>query len=70
MNKIQSAFVPGMMINDNIILSNEFVKGYGREGVSPRCILKVDMEKAYDYVEWSYLEQTMIYLQFPEKLVE
>ena len=51
-----------MMINDNIILSNEFVKGYGREGVSPRCILKVDMEKAYDYVEWSYLEQTMIYL--------
>ncbi|WMV11100.1 hypothetical protein MTR67_004485 [Solanum verrucosum] len=35
----------------NIILSTELVKGYERKGVSPRCMLKVDMRKAYDSVK-------------------
>lgn len=50
-NNNQSTFVPGRVINDNIIMSHELVKCYGRKGVSPRCMLKVDMRKAYDFVE-------------------
>lgn len=33
-------------------------------------MLKVDMEKTYDSVEWRYLRQVMIYLQFLEKFIE
>lgn len=47
----QSAFVPGRLINDNIILSHELVNGYDRKGLSPKCMLKVDMKKAYDSIE-------------------
>ncbi|KAF3645514.1 hypothetical protein FXO38_19607 [Capsicum annuum] len=66
----QSAFVPGRLINDNIILRNELVKGYGRKQISPRCMLKIDMKKAYDSVEWGYLRQVLELLQFPQKFVE
>ncbi|XP_016436243.2 uncharacterized protein LOC107762399 [Nicotiana tabacum] len=39
----QAIFVPGRMLADNVLLSHELVKGYGKKGVSPRCMLKIDM---------------------------
>lgn len=33
----QSTFVPRKIITDNIILSHELIKGYGRKWVYPRC---------------------------------
>lgn len=62
----QSAFVPGRLIMDNIVMSHELVKAYGRKGISPLCMIKVDMQKAYDSVEWSYIEQVMQLLGFPQ----
>ncbi|XP_016461479.2 uncharacterized protein LOC107784810 [Nicotiana tabacum] len=50
-DKSQAAFVLGRLITDNIILSHELVKGYRRKGVSPRCMIKIDMQKAYDSIE-------------------
>lgn len=44
----QAAFVSGRSITDNILLSHELIKGYGRKNMSPRCMLKIDMQKAYD----------------------
>ncbi|XP_059295399.1 uncharacterized protein LOC132048723 [Lycium ferocissimum] len=65
----QSAFVPGRVITDNILLSHELVKGYRRRGLSPRCMLKIDMQKTYDSVEWSFLEQVLVGLNFPSKFI-
>lgn len=66
----QSAFVLGRVITANIILSHELVKGYGRKGVSPRCMIKLDMQKAYDFVEWVFLEQVLHSLNFPDRFVK
>lgn len=61
----QAAFVPRRIIIDNVLLNHELVKGYDRNGISPRCMLKIDMQKVYDSVEWSFLEQMLVPLDFP-----
>ncbi|XP_019241151.1 PREDICTED: uncharacterized protein LOC109221140 [Nicotiana attenuata] len=58
----QSTFVPGRVISDNIILSNELVKGYNRKSTSPRYCMKIDIRKSYDSVEWCFLEQILMQL--------
>lgn len=60
----QSAFVLGRVITDNIIMSHELVQGYGRKGISPRCMLKVDMESIW-LVKVALLGQIFTCLRFP-----
>ncbi|XP_049343923.1 uncharacterized protein LOC125808249 [Solanum verrucosum] len=56
----KAGFIPGRVITDNILLSDDLVKGYNKKGISPRCMLKFDMQKAYYSVEWHFLEQVLM----------
>lgn len=66
----QSAFIRGRMIFDNIIISHELVKGYNRKHISPRCMVKVDLQKAYDSVEWMFMKYLLLDLGFPYGFVK
>ncbi|XP_062006063.1 uncharacterized protein LOC133723263 [Rosa rugosa] len=57
----QSAFVPGRLITDNILVANEiahFVHNK-REGGEGFMALKLDLSKAYDRIEWTFLRKVL-----------
>lgn len=66
----QARSIPGREISDNIILAHELLKTYIRRNVPCRCMLKINLQKAYDFVEWCYLEQVMKELGFPDMFTQ
>ncbi|KAJ9536330.1 hypothetical protein OSB04_un000493 [Centaurea solstitialis] len=54
-SRSQSAFIPGRRISDNILLAHELVSGYQKQTGPPRCAFKIDIRKAYDTVDWTYI---------------
>ncbi|XP_028097019.1 uncharacterized protein LOC114296888 [Camellia sinensis] len=62
---VQSAFVQGRRISDNIFLSQELMRGYHRKSPTPKCAMKVDIMKAYDSVRWEFIIDILKAIAFP-----
>ncbi|GAB2265028.1 hypothetical protein Dimus_037798 [Dionaea muscipula] len=66
----QSDFVEGRSIIDNVLLCQEIINGYDRKHISPRCLAKVDLRKAYDSVNWDFIELDVVGLRFPATFIQ
>ena len=65
MSDSQSAFIKGRQILNGILIANELVDDVKCKKKKDLLLFKVDFEKAYDSVDWGYLEEVMVKMNFP-----
>ncbi|KAL4281807.1 hypothetical protein GQ457_03G016970 [Hibiscus cannabinus] len=68
----QAAFVQGRAITDNILVAHELVHTLHTlvSRSSQGAVFKLDMEKAFDRVEWPFLKHVMLRLSFAQPWVD
>ncbi|XP_028196597.1 uncharacterized protein LOC114381519 [Glycine soja] len=50
---------------NNIFLIQELLRKYARKRISPRCLLKIDLHKAYNSISWEFLDWMLKSMGFP-----
>lgn len=56
----QSAFIPGRLITDNILVAFEMFHHMKNQKSAEGCLaMKLDMAKAYDRIEWDFLDAVL-----------
>lgn len=65
----QSAFIKERLLMENVLLATELVKDYHKEDISTRCAMQIDISKAFDSVQWSFLLNTLEAMGLPKKFI-
>ncbi|GKA46438.1 RNA-directed DNA polymerase, eukaryota, reverse transcriptase zinc-binding domain protein [Tanacetum coccineum] len=68
-NENQSAFIVRRQITDNIILAQELLNGYNRKTKVKKCALNIDLQIAYDTLDWQFLRKILEQFGFHNKMV-
>lgn len=56
---------------DNFIIVQELIHSIGRtKGKNGLMAIKIDLEKAYDKIEWSFIREMIFSFNFPSNLIE
>ena len=69
-DQAQGAFVASRSIMHNILLCQDLVKHYTRQNCAPRCLMKIDLCKDYDTLNWHFIKEMMVTINFPHKFIK
>ncbi|XP_033129481.1 uncharacterized protein LOC117126159 [Brassica rapa] len=68
-SKAQSAFLPGRLLAENVLLATDLVNGYNTRNITARGMLKVDLRKAFDSVRWDFILASLRALEIPQSYI-
>ncbi|KAK6781939.1 hypothetical protein RDI58_019735 [Solanum bulbocastanum] len=54
----------------NVLICHDLLRHYNRKNVSPRCLMKIYLKKAYDIVSWEFLEEVLRGFGFPQQFIK
>ena len=67
----QTAFIPGRKGIDNTIIAQEIIHTIGRKsGKVGNLVIKIDLEKACDKLEWSFIRDVPQAANFPSEMIQ
>ena len=65
----QAAFVRGRELLYNVLICQDVAHRYQRMHVSPCCLFKIDLQKAFNFIHWEFIHEMLIALKFPQLFV-
>ncbi|XP_060195483.1 uncharacterized protein LOC132624775 [Lycium barbarum] len=65
----QAAFVEGRSLIHNVLICHDLLRHYSRK-TTPRCLMKIDLRKAYDMIRWDFIEEALKGYGFPTPFVQ
>ena len=67
---MQIAFIEGRRGTDNVIIAQELIYSLRkRKGRTGFMVVKIDLEKAYDRLEWSFIKMVLEHFGFSENMI-
>jgi len=65
----EGALIKGRELLFNILMCQDIARGYTRKGISPRCIMKIDLQKPFDSIHWDFLNDLLYHLKFHPQFI-
>lgn len=70
MSPLQSIFIPGRSTKNNAIVLQEIIHRMNKKkSKNGDLVLKLDLEKAYDMVNWDFLKEALVMFRFPPIII-
>ncbi|XP_049357633.1 uncharacterized protein LOC125822286 [Solanum verrucosum] len=66
----QSGFVKGRNITENVLLAQEIISEIRKRGKPANVVIKLDMAKAYDRVDWKFLISVLEKMGFDNRMLD
>ena len=67
---MQAAFLEGRRSSDNVIIAQELIYSLkSRRGKDGYMVIKIDLEKTYDHLEWSFVKMVLEHFGFPQEMI-
>jgi len=65
-SSVQSSFIPGLPISDNIIIMQELLESMRKKsGGRGWMVIKLNLEKAYERMRWTFIQATLERMKLP-----